>query len=108
MSWLSKLFGGSAAPSAPPARVDGRRARELVGQGAQLVDVRTPMEFRGGHVQGALNIPVDEIGRRLDELDADKPVVLYCRSGARSNRATGILQHAGFGQVWDLGPMSAW
>ncbi|MCB9780551.1 MAG: rhodanese-like domain-containing protein [Alphaproteobacteria bacterium] len=107
MSWFDKLFGG-ATPAGPGNRVNGQRARELVGLGAQLLDVRTPMEFRGGHVQGATNIPVDELGRRLDELDQARPVVVYCRSGARSHRASGLLQHAGFAQVWDLGPISAW
>lgn len=107
MSWLDKLFGGTPA-AGPSNRVDGKRARELLTTGAQLLDVRTPMEFRGGHIQGAVNIPVDELGRRLDELDQRRPIVVYCRSGARSRRASGVLQHGGFDQVWDLGPLSAW
>ncbi len=86
----------------------GSEARALVEQGAQLVDVRTPAEFAEGHVPGAVNIPVDEIERRAGEIEKDEPVVLYCRSGARSSRAAGILEAAGYEHVHDLGPMSNW
>lgn len=106
MSWLSNLFGGGSGGGA--ARVDGAKARELVAAGAQLVDVRTPGEFGGGHIAGARNIPVDTIGSRLGELDKTRPVVVYCRSGGRSAAAAGVLVGAGFSSVSDLGPMSAW
>ncbi len=104
MSWLSKLFGGGP-PAAP--RIDGDTARTLLAAGAQLVDVRTPFEFKSGHLDGALNIPVDQLPRRLDEIARDRPVVLYCRSGSRSRRAAGILAQAGVTDLHDLGPMSA-
>ncbi|RME22567.1 MAG: rhodanese-like domain-containing protein [Deltaproteobacteria bacterium] len=104
MSWLSKLFGGGP-PAAP--RIDGDTARSLLAAGAQLVDVRTPFEFRSGHLDGAVNIPVDQLPRRLDGLDRQRPVVLYCRTGSRSRRAAGILARAGYTDIHDLGPMSA-
>lgn len=102
MSFLDMLFGGGSA------RMDGRSAKALVADGAQLVDVRTPEEYRAGHVAGARNIPVHELGSRLTELAKDKPVVLYCRSGARSSSAARLLGQAGFQAVHDIGPMSAW
>jgi len=72
-----------------------------------LVDVRSPAEFAGGHLDGALNIPVGSLPNRLDELgDREKPIVLYCASGMRSLRAEGILKSKGFTQVLDLGAMS--
>lgn len=107
MSWFSKLFGGGAA-AAPSHQVNGAGARELVAKGAWLLDVRTPMEFRSGHIQGAVNVPVDELPRRMDEVPAGRAVVVYCRSGARSARAVRMLEAAGKGPVHDLGPMGAW
>ncbi|MEI8278403.1 MAG: rhodanese-like domain-containing protein [Bacteroidota bacterium] len=56
-----------------------------------VVDVRTPGEFMGGHVAGSINIPLDEIPRRLDELKAMKNIVLCCASGMRSMNATAYL-----------------
>ena len=101
MSWTS-LFGFD------DNRVDGDRARELVAEGAQLVDVRTPGEYAAGHLPDAVLVPVSDISTRWDELDMDRPVVLYCRSGARSSAAARVLRARGFEAVYDLGPMHAW
>ncbi|MBZ4420225.1 rhodanese-like domain-containing protein [Myxococcus sp. RHSTA-1-4] len=87
----------------------GAEAHRRVEAGATLVDVRTPEEFASGHLPGALNIPVDELSRRLGELGSpEKPLVVYCRSGARSTRAEQLLKERGFQQVLNLGPMWAW
>lgn len=88
-------------------RTDPDEAKQLVLEGAQLVDVRTPKEYAGQHLDGATNIPVSEIDSRYGELSREKPVVVYCRSGARSSRAAAALRGQGF-EVHDLGPMSAW
>jgi len=94
----------SAAP-----QVDPDRARQLVAEGGLMVDVRTPAEFRQGHVPGAVNIPLQELGRRLAELGPrDQSIVLYCRSGQRSAHARQILVDAGHEAVHDLGAMSRW
>ena len=83
-------------------------ARQLVAQGARLVDVRTPEEFEAGHISGAVNIPVRELDRRLAELEPkQRPVVVYCRSGARSSAAARVLKQSGY-DVHDLGAMSRW
>ncbi|MCK6508036.1 rhodanese-like domain-containing protein [Myxococcota bacterium] len=109
MSWLSKLFGGGAPrPATPSFRCDGATARKLVAAGAQFLDVRTGVEHRQGHIPGSLNIPVDELSRRLDEVATDRPVVVYCRSGARSARAVQLLRGNGLTDLHDLGPMTAW
>ena len=61
-----------------------------------VLDVRTPEEFQAEHVEGALNIPVQELPQRLGELGAPGPEVLvYCRSGNRSANAVTLLQRAG-------------
>lgn len=61
-----------------------------------VVDVRTPGEFMGGHVAGSINIPLQEIQERLDEIKAlPQPIVLCCASGNRSGQATYFLKQQG-------------
>lgn len=84
-------------------------ARALVAQGAVLLDVRTPGEFASGHLPGAVNIPVDELPRRVAEVGPkERAVVVYCRSGARSGRAASVLRAEGYARVEDIGAMSRW
>jgi phage shock protein E len=101
----------AAAPTAPaakaPSPISGADARALVARGAQLVDVRSAEEFAEEHVEGARNLPVDELDAKLGTLSKDKPVVVYCASGARSEAAARILARAGF-DARDLGGMSNW
>lgn len=73
-----------------------------------LVDVRTPEEFAGGHIEGAVNIPLQSLEQRMGEIPQDKPVVLYCRSGNRSNTAAQILARAGYTDIYDLGGVITW
>lgn len=63
---------------------------------AQLIDVREPNEFKGGHILGARNIPVTQLKQRLQEVRPDKPVYLYCQNGTRSARAANILHKKGY------------
>jgi rhodanese-related sulfurtransferase len=89
--------------------ISSSEARQWVAGGARLIDVRTPGEFGSGHIDGARNIPVSEIGARTAELQPlDKPIVLYCASGARSAMAARSLRAAGFKKVRNLGAMSNW
>ena len=76
-----------------------------------ILDVRTPDEFRAGHVPDALNIPHDQLAARLPELgsDPDRPVVVYCERGGRAGQAAEVLLDAGYGSVLHLeGDMSDW
>jgi phage shock protein E len=69
--------------------------QEMV-QNGTVVDVRTHAEFMGGHVEGAINIPLQELMARVDEFKLLKaPVVLCCASGNRSGMATQVLQTQG-------------
>jgi rhodanese-related sulfurtransferase len=68
-------------------------------EGAYLVDVRTPGEFAGGSVKGAVNIPLDNLSRQLDKFKNKKNIVVFCRSGARSGQAKSILESNGFTNV---------
>jgi phage shock protein E len=84
-------------------------AHQIVESGARLIDVRTAEEFSAGHIEGAVNIPVQELPARIGELGAkNDPIVVYCRSGARSGSAKRMLESAGYTKVFDLGPMSRW
>jgi phage shock protein E len=91
------------------ARLSGGDARSLVAQGATLLDVRSPKEFGGGHINGAINIPVQELARRTDDLgDKNGQIVVYCQSGGRSAMAKRLLEGQGFSNVHDLGGMAQW
>ncbi|GAA4747553.1 rhodanese-like domain-containing protein [Flavisolibacter ginsenosidimutans] len=80
--------------------------KELAQQGAQIVDVRTREEFRGGHLQGAVNIPLDELSSKLSSLDKSKPVITCCASGMRSATAKSMLKSKGFTNVHNGGGWS--
>lgn len=73
-----------------------------------LIDVRTPDEFATGHIHNALNIPIDELESRLAEVPTDRDVVLYCRSGNRSNQARQLLSGKGYTLIYDLGGVNSW
>ncbi|MEG9328232.1 rhodanese-like domain-containing protein [Salinimicrobium catena] len=61
-----------------------------------IVDVRTRAEYSGGHVAGSVNIPLNEIPLRMDELEAmDGPLILCCASGMRSGQAANYLDRQG-------------
>lgn len=69
---------------------------------AQLIDVREPNEFEGGHILGARNIPMSQLKMRMTELRPDKPVYLYCQSGMRSARAAQFLHKKGYKDLTQL------
>lgn len=69
---------------------------------AQLIDVREPNEFEGGHILGARNIPLSQLKTRLREIRPDKPVYLYCQSGLRSGRAASLLHRKGYKELSHL------
>lgn len=73
-----------------------------------LVDVRSPEEFASGHIPGAVNIALPELPQRISTLPQDRPIVLYCRSGARSNAAAQMLAQKGFDNIHDLGGLIQW
>ncbi|MDX8387817.1 MAG: rhodanese-like domain-containing protein [Ghiorsea sp.] len=64
-----------------------------------FLDVRTPSEYAGGHIPGAINISIQELADRLDEVPKDKRLYVYCESGSRSTRASKLLAQSGFTQV---------
>jgi phage shock protein E len=77
--------------------------RMLREQNAQLVDVRTPMEYAQGALPEAVNVPLQAIQMAEEKLDKTRPVILYCMSGTRTRMAKMYLESMGFDQVHDLG-----
>jgi rhodanese-related sulfurtransferase len=69
---------------------------------AQLIDVREPNEFEGGHILGARNIPMSQMKMRMKEVRPDMPVYLYCQSGMRSARAAQFLHRKGYRDLTQL------
>ncbi len=106
---LLVVFAMMSLKSAGHARVSSEEAHRLVQSGARLVDVRASFEYAGGHLPGAINVPVQHLRDHLQELEPkDKPIIVYCHSGSRSQMAYDELKTAGFTVLYDLGPMSAW
>jgi len=74
-----------------------KNLEELIKSGkATIVDVRSPGEFMGGHVAGSVNIPLQDIPKRLNEFKEMKHIVLCCASGNRSGQASAFLKQVGF------------
>ena len=72
-------------------------------QGATLLDVRSVAEFASANAPGTVNIPLQELGARLDEIPRNTPVVVGCASGTRSGMAKMLLKKKGFAQVHNIG-----
>jgi rhodanese-related sulfurtransferase len=97
VAWLllKQLIGGG--------KVSSSVVTEKIKAGAKVVDVRSPDEFRDGSYPGAVNIPVGSLAGRLGEIPKDRPVVLFCASGARSAAAARMLRQAGYADVVNAG-----
>jgi len=105
----------AAAPdsSEPSSRVTASRLAEFLAESPvrpiALIDVRNPSELEAGHLPGSLNIPLSQLTARLEEIPADRPVVVYCASGYRSSIAASVIARAGHADVSDLiGGYQAW
>ena len=73
--------------------------QEVLGKKAQLIDVRTPVEYDSGHIEGAVNyniIDSETFLSQISVLDKNQPVYVYCKMGGRSNRAAQLLKEHGF------------
>ena len=64
-----------------------------------LIDVRTPLEFSSGNVKGSINIPMNEVVQRLSEIKELEPILVFCRSGARSQKVVDYLKDNGVVEV---------
>lgn len=94
-----KMLSGASDQLAPADFKERRSAADVV------IDVRTPGEYAGGHLSGALNMNVagPEFRRRVSGLDRNKTYYLYCRSGSRSGSAAQVMRGMGFEKVYNIG-----
>ncbi len=83
----------------PIMHVDRLRTTLTSADKPLVLDVRTPEEFRGGHIAGAINIPLDDLRERMGELPRDRQIVAYCQVGQRGYMATRLLLQKGFDVV---------
>jgi phage shock protein E len=111
---IGLLCGGLASaeiqPKSEPVKID--QAEKLWIEGTQLLDVRTKEEWDAGHLPGAQRIDIKEDGfldKAKATLDPKRPVLVYCRSGNRSKKASDLLREAGFSKVYEIeGGIVAW
>lgn len=101
-SWMFEGAMRVVGKWTPP--ISGEEAKDLVANGALLVDVRDPDEFAHGHLDGAVNVPLDTIPDRIEELE-QRPIILYCASGLRSQSAHSQLKTRGL-DVHNMGAMT--
>ena len=103
-------------PSDEPKEMSQSLVREIIAEGVPhiLVDVRTPEEFNERHIEGSINIPLDNIsGEPFIDIDAlpqdkDSLILLICRSGNRTQTALKLLEQAGYTRVYNIGGIIEW
>ncbi|MDP4264598.1 MAG: rhodanese-like domain-containing protein [Bacteroidota bacterium] len=85
ISWLKKLIGGNSPD-----------LKKLYQEGAVIIDVRTPQEYKSGHIKGSINVPLQGLSKETGKLaKMNKPVITCCLSGGRSSAAKRILSARG-------------
>jgi rhodanese-related sulfurtransferase len=92
MSILGKLFGMKSVDY-----------KQLVRDGAVILDVRTPAEYQGGHIKGSINVPLQSLQGSLGKIPKNKTVITCCASGMRSASAKSVLKSAGYAEVHNGG-----
>ncbi|SJZ80433.1 rhodanese-like domain-containing protein [Anaerorhabdus furcosa] len=104
LGFLSSCSGGDGYKT-----INSKEAYKMMQEEKVIIlDVRTVEEFQEGHIEGAINIPLDEIRTRSNELNKEDTILVYCRSGNRSKTASNELVKLGFSHVFDFGGVNNW
>ena len=77
--------------------------KEVISNGAVILDVRTKVEYQSGHLRNSINIPIDNLPKNIKKLNKNRPIITCCASGARSASAKRILKSNGFEEVFNGG-----
>lgn len=88
------------------SEISCEQLQQFINKGAQLIDVRSTIEFNNGALNGAVNLPINTIQNNIEAIDQTKPVLLYCRSGQRSGMVQQFLISLGFQDVYNIGSYS--
>lgn len=106
MGLFSFLFSNTSNAQNAATLLDSKDFKAAIeaDKEAQVVDVRTAMEFQQGHFKQALNISFfdRDFAAQMERFDKSKPIYLYCRSGNRSGKAAKLLAKKGFEEIYDL------
>lgn len=105
-----RLFAVTIAVMLMASGCQGAYDKEAFDDDAIIIDVRNLEEFNSGHIPGALILPLPQLAEEIAHLvpDLDQPIILYCRSGNRSNQALDILTSMGYTNVHDMGGIYNW
>lgn len=104
MSFLSNLFGQNTIKEVKILSAEDFKA-DITKKKVQLLDVRTPAEYRNGYIKGAKNLDYFNQGffkMTAEKLDRNQPIYIYCQSGNRSQKAAKVLVSLGFTEIYDL------
>lgn len=105
MTLFSSIFGVMGQENDTYKVLDVQTFKDSIAtKKVQLIDVRTPEEYKEGHITDAKNIDFysKEFTAEFNKLDKDQPVYIYCRSGSRSRQAGNKLSEMGFKEIYDL------
>ncbi len=90
----------------PENDIDYKNARILLESNNQciLLDVRSEQEYKEGHLNGSINIPVYDINEEIEKVipNRNNPIIVYCQSGSRSRKAINILSKKGYGELYNI------
>jgi adenylyltransferase/sulfurtransferase len=105
----SEAHAKAEGADATEMNVDSLKQRLDAGEDLFVLDVRRPQELEeGGLIEGSVNIPIDDLGKRMAEVPQDKPIVIYCHRGGRASRAAAMLRENGYTEPIEYGGIEAW
>ena len=104
------LLTGCASSEIKTGKISCDQKNKLIEEkNTVIIDVRTKDEYKTSHMENAINIPYDKIKEEIKtkkDISKDTPIIVYCKSGARSEKAYNALIEAGYTKVYDLGALS--
>jgi len=109
---IEESTAGSEEVKAVSMKLSSKEAEEVIDNETDVIilDVRTQDEYNSGHIKDSILIPVDDLEKNAEAKleDKNKKILIYCRSGNRSNTAAKILASMGYTQVYDFGGINSW